>query len=481
MRIRWIGLLAALGLLAAGCVGKDVGPINIATSRAGPPSPDYIPDPGDDGSTVVGLAFSGGGTRAAAFAYGLLRELDDTVIDEHPHQRTLVDDIRVISGASGGAVAAAYFGYRGRDGYRDFRERFLLKNAESGMRTSPSPVNLIRAYNGGVNDRSAFADWLDVNLFDGATFESFRWPNAPLVWINASDIYNRTPFLFNDDTFAALCSKLDAVRLADAVAASAAVPVVFSPVVVSAQSPDCGYVRPAWLERALTDRNVSVRLQAYARALDSYQNVDDLDFVKLLDGGLTDNIGVTGLTLERASSQTPYGPLSPAEAVKLSTMIFIVADAGREQNASWAKSIGGPKLPSLLSAVSSTSITASVRDEFDALKLAAGDWQNDLIGYRCGLSVEAVRRHRGTAAGWNCRDVRLVVEQISFADLDPSEQALVNLVPTRLKLPTEQVDATIAAARHAVRANENIQSAIARVKRRAGVGSTRQLASAATP
>src|SRR5690606_9927313 len=127
----------------------------------------------------------------------------------------------------------------------------------------------------------------------------------------------------------------------------------------------------------------------------------------------------------------------------------IVADAGREQNGNWAKTTSGPKLPALLGAVSATSITASVRDEFDALKLSTSDWQNDLINYRCGLPADTVRRIRGGMAGWNCRDVQLVVEQISFADLEPAEEALVNLVPTRLRLPKEQVDITIAAARKA--------------------------------
>jgi hypothetical protein len=80
MRICWtLALIAALVLPLAGCVGADVGPINVQTSNAEPPSPAFIPEAGDDGSTVVGLAFSGGGTRAAAFAYGALRELDDTV------------------------------------------------------------------------------------------------------------------------------------------------------------------------------------------------------------------------------------------------------------------------------------------------------------------------------------------------------------------------------------------------------------------
>lgn len=476
MRFQLVCAVVACVLLS-GCVAGDVGPINVLTSEAGRASPTFIPDPGDDGSTVVGLAFSGGGTRAAAFSYGVLRALDDIVVDERPRRRTLVDNIRMISGASGGAIAAAYFGYKGKDGYRDFRERFLIQDAEADLRTS-LPFNLVRVYNGGVNDRGSLARWLNDHLFDGATFEAFRQPDRPIVWINASDIYNRTPFLFDYDTFAALCSDLDKVRLSDAVAASAAVPIVFAPIVVSAINPNCGYHRPQWLERALADRNASIRLRAYASALDSYQNEDPLDYVKLLDGGLTDNIGVTGFTLERSAAGTPYGPLSPAAAVRLSTLLFIVADAGSDSDVSWAKSIHGPKLGDLLDAVTGTTLAASVRDEVDALKLAVSQWRGELVRYRCSLPASIVAAYRGSAAGWNCRDVRLVVQHLSFADLDQAMQAKLNVIPTRLKLPVEQIDLTIAAGREALRVNTDIAKAVAAVRARAGVAQAAQMTAA---
>jgi len=465
LRVAFVAVLMTL----AGCVADDVGPINTLTREAGHPSPTYIPDPADDGSTVVGLAFSGGGTRAAAFSYGVLRALDDIVIDERPKRRTLVDDIRMISGASGGAVAAAYFGYKGRDGYRDFRERFLTQNAEADLRVSFSPVNFVRAYYGGVNDRSGFARWLNDHLFDGATFKALHRPNGPIVWINASDIYNRTPFLFTYDTFAALCSDLDKVRIADAVAASAAVPIVFAPIVVSATSPHCGYRRPQWLNQALADRNASLRLKAYASALDSYQNADPLDYVKLLDGGLTDNIGVTGFTLERSAAGTPYGPLSPSAAVRLNTLIFIVVDAGSDSDVSWAKSLHGPKASELLDAVTSTTLAASVRDEFDALTLAVSQWKGELVRFRCGLPASTVSAYRGSASGWNCRDVRLVVQHLSFADVDPAMQGKLNEIPTRLHLPVDQVDLAIEAGRKALQVNRDIAAAVASIRARAGV------------
>lgn len=471
MRRRGLACVAFAGLALSACATADVGPINTHVAEAGAPSPQFVPDPADDGSTVIGLAVSGGGTRAAAFGYGVLRGLDEVVIDRRPSRRTLVDDIRMISGTSGGAVTAAYFGYKGR-GYVDLRERFLLADAEKELHLSElSPANWIRIYNGGANDRSTFADWLDRNVFDGRTYDAFRRKDAPIVWINASDIYNGTPFDFTYDTFAALCSDLDKLRIADAVAASAAFPVVFAPLVVSTTTPrtKCGYRQPEWLTRALADPAASVRLKAYARALDTYQNDDNVDYIKLLDGGLTDNIGVTGFSLEREAAKSPHGPLSAQEAVKMRTFVFIVADASTRTEGDWVKTLDGPKFPQMVSAISNAGIRSSVRDEFDALRLSVEVWRGQLTAWRCGLPAETVRRLRGTLAGWNCRDIDLVVEDVSFDDFPRSERTRLNNIETRLKLPADQVDLLISAGRQAIRSNVRLQQAFGEAQRRAGV------------
>lgn len=466
------GIVSALAFASAlmGCAATDTGPINSFSAVPTRESTHFMNDFGDDGALVVGVSFSGGGTRAAAFGYGVLRELDAMVIDEAPRERSVTDSIHMVSGTSGGAVTAAYFGLRGPDRFHDFRERFLVQDVEASMRTSVvSPVNLIRAWTGGVNDRSHLADWLNDNLFDDATFAALDYTDAPTIWLTASDIFNGVPFLFTDDTFAALCSELDQVRVADAVAASAAVPVVFAPIDVAADAPDCGYERPAWLERALTDREVSARLSAHAQALDSYRRDDRLTTIRLLDGGLTDNIGVSGLALERASADTPHGPLTAEQAVRLQRLLFIVTDAGRQTVPDWGHRDSRPRLSELIPAISHTSITSSVRKGVDALSLAARDWQRDIVQYRCSLSDAQVRRYRGTLEGWNCRDVRITLELLSFRDFDQETQDALNDIPTRLTLPDAQVDTLIAAGRSAVRHNPAIRDAIAAIRRHAGV------------
>ena len=470
MKSGFAGAALALLTLLSGCAQRDVGPINIVASNAPPAEEQFITDSGDDGSTVVALSFSGGGMRASAFSYGVLTAFDDLFIDEIPYRRSMVDNVRMISGVSGGSVVAAYFGYKGRDAYRDLDKRFLYQNPESVMQTSiMSPITISRALSGGVNDRSTFARWLDQNLFDQAKISSFHTPNAPTVWINASDIYHRTPFLFNYDTFAALCSDLDALPIADAVAASAAFPVVFTPVILETKQARCNYEQPQWLTRALADPRHSFRLQSYAKALEAYQKNRNLNYVRLLDGGLTDNLGITGFALKRAAADSPHGPLSPEEAVKLRHFIFVIADAGRAETENWGKDMDQLPISKLLMAATDTSMSASLRDQIDALRQAVSIWRNQLIQYRCGVPLSRVRQIRGTTAGWNCRDVNMVVEHLSFSDLNPETARELNMVPTRLSLETAQVDMLVAAGRQVVVDNERLMSAVADIRKNAAI------------
>ena len=192
-------VLSALGLLLGSCAATFNEPINLPVASNAAIVPLATP-PNVGGNTVVALAFSGGGTRAAAFAYGAMRGLDRLPASARD---TYFDRVIFVSGVSGGSVAAAYFGLKGRAALSDFRERFLLRNAEEDLNTNVSLVNVAKGIGGGVNDSSRLAGWLDQNLYEGATLADLYQPGKPIIWLNASDLYNRTPFLFSPVTFAA--------------------------------------------------------------------------------------------------------------------------------------------------------------------------------------------------------------------------------------------------------------------------------------
>jgi predicted acylesterase/phospholipase RssA len=451
---------ALLVFTLAGCVSAMNNPINeFALTETNVVQ--TIPEGTNDvDTTVIGLAFSGGGTRAAAFSYGLLKGLEATPVPGDSGGRTMLDSVRFISGVSGGSITAAYYGLKGREGYGDFREKFLIRDAEVRMRTSfARPSNLLRAIGGGVNDKSTFGKWLDENVYGGARFSALNRPGAPVVWINASDLYNRTPFIFNEETFSALCSDLNKLPISEAVAASSAVPVVFTPIVLEAYG-KCNYHEPGWLETARNNPSAPAALRAFGQALETYRDADKLKYVKLVDGGITDNFGVTGVSLARAASQTPYGPLSPREAVKIKRVVYLVADAGRAPDAEWGSTVKGPGIADLVMAVTDTAISSSVRDGYDAFRLLMDNWQKDLIEYRCSLKQTEVKRLRGTLDGWNCRDLKFFVGTVNFEDVDASMRAELNKVPTRLSLPQKQVDLTIAAGVDALRNDTTFTGAL---------------------
>ena len=305
--MRFAGMILCAAVLS-GCATIRNEPINVPLAAADAVPVDATrgpPTSGDD--LLIGLAFSGGGTRAAAFSYGVLSELDRNKAEATGQKVSLLDRVDYISGVSGGAVTAAYFGLKGRDGLSDFRERFLLRDAEESLRSPFAPVSVLRAYEGGVNDAQQFPRWLDDNLFRGATFRELNSAHRPRVLINASDVYNRTPFVFNDATFKAICSDLNSYPIASAVAASAAIPVVFAPIVLTSYGGRCQATLPHWITAAKINAAAPPLLKELASAIARYRD-GSVPYIKLLDGGLVDNYGLSGFTIARLSAETPYGP-----------------------------------------------------------------------------------------------------------------------------------------------------------------------------
>jgi len=259
---------------------------------------------------VVALTFSGGGMRAAAFSYGVLTAFDQTRVPTRTGSISLLDRLDFLSGVSGGSVLAAYYGLRGHDAIADFKQRFLDVNAEEALQTNLSLGNIARGLQGGVNDTTEFPVWLDAHLYNRATFKDLLTRPRPRVWINASDIYNRTAFIFAPVTFSALCSDLTSYPVSLAVAASAAVPVVFAPIVIQNYPGGCPVGLPPWVQRVRNDPLAAPLIKHYANALERYRS-GEVKYVKLLDGGLVDNYGLSGFTIARLASKTPDGPLAP--------------------------------------------------------------------------------------------------------------------------------------------------------------------------
>ena len=122
----WLGALM-LGMALAGCATTR--PPLVESLRQAPAAgqggaqyrlPDLAPQGGNSDSLAVVLSFSGGGTRAAALAHGVLKELGNTPVFWEGARTTLLDEVDVVAGVSGGSVAAAYFAAFGAEVFRNF-------------------------------------------------------------------------------------------------------------------------------------------------------------------------------------------------------------------------------------------------------------------------------------------------------------------------------------------------------------------------
>ncbi len=443
----FLALVTAASFVLTGCATTfDNQPLNR------PITPEFVrqaSQPRDIvGRDVIGLSLSGGGMRAAAFSLGVLQGLagaQGRSVDAY-------DDITFISSVSGGSLTAAYVALHGRDGLAQMRERVLLQDLERDLRIDLlSPSNLVRLLAGGLNDRSNLARRLDTDVFGGATFADLYRRNKPDVWINATDLYNRTPFPFTPQAFLALCSDLPSFRVSEAVAASMAVPLVFAPVVLQTFPADCLTPLPARLEVLLDDasRVATDPVASVARAMRHYRDASRMRFLKLADGGLTDNQGLSSILIARALSGTAYGPLNEADAVRIRRLLFLIVDAGRPPAGDWALTLDGPSGVDVGVAAADAAIDAATRLSSAAFRAMASEWRDSIVRHRCALDEATVRRYLPAGETWRCGDLQFVVETISAEGLAPEQARRLREMPTRLALPADDVDAAIAAGRDA--------------------------------
>lgn len=444
-------LAAVAGCLLSGCATAIFNTAsNVPWTPATPIDMGAPSDVMRENSLV--LTFSGGGLRAAAFTLGVLTALESIKTPESD----LLDDVALIGSVSGSSLASAHYGLYGRDGLRRFREEVLLPGFESGLRLSLlSPANLVRIMNGGLNAREDFGEVLDRKVFHGATFADIYRRGRPEIRIHATDLYHRVPFPFAPPVFAVLCSDLSRYSVADAVASSMSVPLVFAPIVVRTFPNDCPPL-PTAVDNLRAKAASSRSLEAIDRAIARYRD-GHVRYIKLADGGLTDNFGVSLLTNARAIYGTPYAPMTARDAVRIRRLLVIIVDASRGPNGDWIDRQDGPVGLELALSATDAAVDSASRLAVDVFQTMIQEWQQSVIAFRCGLASAEVQR-LGGPRDWNCRDVVFSATYLSVHGLPSPARERIEAIPTRLTLTAEQIDATIEGAREATTSLPQLRS-----------------------
>jgi NTE family protein len=248
---------------------------------------------GNSNSLFICLAFSGGGTRAAALSYGVLEKLRDTKITWKGVEKRLLDEVDCVSSISGGSFTAAYYGLFGDRIFEDYRARFLEVDVQRSLMWSLfNPWNWVRLASPYFSRIDLAAEYYDEHVFDGKSFTSLvEAGRRPFVILNATNLANGERFEFTQDQFDFLVSDLNSYPVARAVAASSAFPFLLSPITLK-NYPHAQFQLPKDYELGLKDYLANRRRYFWARNRAMYINDSALPYVHLMDGGLADNIGL---------------------------------------------------------------------------------------------------------------------------------------------------------------------------------------------
>ena len=305
---------------------------------------------------MIGLTFSGGGTRAAAFSYGVLNEIRTHASPDAQGPGVAARSrrlrVRRVRRLGAGRLLRAE---EARGARRLPREVPAAQCGGGARRPSVNIVNISRARrrHQRLQQVLALARRQPVRRRDLRRY--LRGSARPRIWINASDIYNRTPFVFGEarsSRCAAICSSYP---VADAVAASAAVPVVFAPVVIETYPGKCPRQAAGMgRARAPTIRSAA-DAEAFADALLRYHDgVDEIRQAARRRPGR--QFRPLGLHHRAAVVRIRrYGPLSPQQAVKLRRVIFLVVDCRpRGRPATGPRRVDGPTGIDLIMAAADT-------------------------------------------------------------------------------------------------------------------------------
>lgn len=322
--------------------------------------------------TYVILSFSGGGTRAAAFAFGVLEALRATDIGGG---RTLLDEVDVMSSVSGGSFTAAYYALHGEHAFETFPTRFLYQDVQGALFWKLfNPINWYRLASSTFDRIDMAAEYYDEEVFDGATFADLSThQDRPFVAINATDMTLGSVFEFTQDQFDLLNSDLAKFPIARAVAASSAFPVLLSPIRVVNYPATDGLAPPPWIENGIESRAVNVA--AWRRAADarSYLETDSAGkarpFIHLVDGGISDNIGLRGTLV--ASTTTRGGAWSLLRDINrgvVERVVVIAADAKTEPKEDWDRNEESPGFTDVLLAATTNPMDNYSTETIEALR-----------------------------------------------------------------------------------------------------------------
>lgn len=421
-------------LLAAGCAHRRE---NVPLTQVTPSEGYYFqthPRPNNSPEILFILAFSGGGTRAAALSFGVLEELRQATYLVGGQPRRMLDEVDAISAVSGGSFTAAAYGLYGDEMFQTFPAAFLKRDVQKVLVWKTlNPFRwpgLLSPY-WGRSDMAA--RYYDKILFTNATYADLQKRPGPFIVINATDVTSGARFSFTQQRFNYLCSDLSSYPISRACAASSAVPGVLSPITLNNYAGTCGFTPPEWVLHP--DKKLPSRVRQMARELRLTQDRTNHPYLHLVDGGVSDNLGLREILDDVTYFENTPDLRNSVDISRLKRVVILSANAYSSPDRDWDQKESPPG--TISTAIAATSHTLD-RFSFETLELmqeSIDNWKQQLGGRE---------------------DIQFYPVMINFTNFkDANERRFFLNVPTSFVLPGTQVDKLVDAGSRLLRENAN--------------------------
>ena len=420
-----------------------------------PPDP-YSPEAmldasADDLSMIAAVTLSGGGARAAAFGYGVLKALHQTPITLNGRNTSLLDQVGVITGVSGGSIVATYYAAFGTETFNRFETDFLRQNFQDTLISHAlKPGNLIDLSSPWFGRTQLLAQRLD-GLYRGKTFgDMWARPGHPRLLVSATDLSLGSSFEFSWDQFSRICSDLASVPLSFAVAASSAVPLALSPVTVKNYAGSCQFPAAGELSAASAGKGTDdYRARLLRSQLRSYQNAKARPFIHLVDGGVADNLGVRSLLDRSISEGGIRGLMRKLPKGVVRKLVLITVNAERDPSERIDES---DKVPSTLQVIDAMLFGTGAKATEETLGLL-GDMTQQ---WKRELSTAAPDGQSAFAA-----DAQIYLITVNLRDAPEAvERSRLLQIPTAFSISLDDVTRLIQAGDQVLKASRGFQDLI---------------------
>ena len=392
------------------------------------------------GNVLLMLAFSGGGTRAAAFSYGVLQELRDTGYGPGDSMQ-LLDEVDSISSVSGGSFTAAYYGLFGDQIFEDYEQTFLKNNIQKMLLNGIfNPLNWWKMLTTGFDRTELAVDYYDTYIFQGKTFADLIDRHGPYIQINATDLSLGQRFSFTQGYFDLLCSDYAGFSIARAVAASSAVPIAFAPVVLENYD-TCTVKYPDWFVHTRERAAADPRLAEKVAAVMSYTDKEQRKFIHLVDGGITDNLGIRTLYDRVSLMGGTRNAAAEVEKKSINKIVVLLVNAQTRPSQPMEQSEDEPPVREVISAVTDAQLQRYNTETLILVENSLKQWAADL-----------------STAGREIKPYFILIDFNSIEDL--KKRHLFNNIATSFALPASEVDSLVHTARYLLRNNSNFKRLI---------------------